>query len=63
MNYTIKFYKEFLAQFIKQLQLQQVSIVGSSLGGHVAAEVAINHPDSVRRLVLISAARRAPALF
>lgn len=63
INYTIKFYKGFVVQFLKLLQLDQVSIVGSSLGGHIAAEVAINHPSLVRRLVLISPAGALPRSF
>lgn len=63
MDYTIKFYREFVVQFLKQLQLEQVSIVGSSLGGHVAAEVAISHHDLVKRLVLTSPAGALPRSF
>jgi pimeloyl-ACP methyl ester carboxylesterase len=63
INYTIKFYREFVVQFLKQLQLDQISIVGSSLGGHVAVEVAINYPSLVRRLVLISPAGALPRSF
>lgn len=63
MNYTIKFYREFLIQFLKQLQLEQVSIVGSSLGGQVAAEVAISRPSLVKKLVLISPAGALPRSF
>jgi 2-hydroxy-6-oxonona-2,4-dienedioate hydrolase len=63
MNYTIRFYREFIVQFIKQLQLGQVSIVGSSLGGQVAAEVAITRPSIVKKLVLISPAGALPRSF
>lgn len=63
MSYTIKFYREFVAQFLKLLQLEQVSIVGSSLGGHVAAEVAINNPELVKRLVMISPPGALPRSF
>ena len=63
MNYTIRFYREFVAQFLKLLQLEEASIVGSSLGGHVAAEVAISHPYLVRRLVLISPPGALPRSF
>jgi pimeloyl-ACP methyl ester carboxylesterase len=63
MDYTIKFYREFIVQFLKQLQLGQVSIVGSSLGGHVAAEVAIRHPDLVKKLILTSPAGALPRSF
>lgn len=63
MNYSIKFYRGFVVRFLKQLQLEQVSMVGSSLGGHIAAEVAINHPSLVKKLVLISPAGALPRSF
>jgi 2-hydroxy-6-oxonona-2,4-dienedioate hydrolase len=64
MNYTIRFYRDFVVQFLKQLlRLEQVSIVGSSLGGHIAAEVVINHPSLVKKLVLISPAGALPRSF
>ncbi len=62
MNYTIKFYRDFLASFIEQLQLR-ATLVGSSLGGQIAAELAIARPDLVQRLVLISPAGALPASF
>ena len=63
MNYTIRFYTKFVVQFLKQLRLKQVSIVGSSLGGQVAAEVAISRPALVKKLVLISPAGALPPTF
>jgi 2-hydroxy-6-oxonona-2,4-dienedioate hydrolase len=63
MNYTIRFYSEFVVQFLRLLRLDQASIVGSSLGGHIAAEVAINYPSLVKRLVLISPAGALPRSF
>ena len=63
MNYTIKFYREFVVRFLKRLQLGQVSIVGSSLGGQVAAEVAINRHSLMKKLVLISPAGALPHSF
>ena len=63
MSYTIRFYKEFVTRFVKQLQLEHLSLVGSSLGGHIAAEVAINHPELLGRLVLISPAGALPLSF
>jgi pimeloyl-ACP methyl ester carboxylesterase len=63
VDYTIRFYREFIVRFLKQLRLGQASMVGSSLGGHVAAEVAINRPDLVKKLVLISPAGALPRSF
>jgi len=38
------------------LKLDRVSIIGTSLGGWVAAEFAVAHPERVNRLVLVGAA-------
>jgi pimeloyl-ACP methyl ester carboxylesterase len=62
MNYTVKFYRDFLASFIERLQLR-ATLVGSSLGGQIAAELAIARPDLVQKLVLISPAGALPASF
>lgn len=63
MSYTIKFYKDFAIEFLKLLKLDQVSIVGSSLGGHIAAEIAISRPNLVKRLVMISPPGALPRSF
>lgn len=63
MDYTIKFYVQFVAKFLAKLQLGKTSIVGSSLGGHVAAAIAISHPDLVEKLVLISPPGALPRSF
>jgi len=44
-----------IAELVKHLKLGQVDLMGYSLGGGVAFRAAIQHPDPVRRLVLISA--------
>jgi pimeloyl-ACP methyl ester carboxylesterase len=41
------------------LQLTQFDLVGSCVGGWIAAEVAARHPEKIRKLVLIG----APGLF
>ena len=38
--------------FIRALGHEQVDLLGFSLGGGVAQEVALEHPDLVRRLIL-----------
>jgi pimeloyl-ACP methyl ester carboxylesterase len=43
-----------MAAIVKQLGYRQVDALGYSLGGYVALRLAIQHPDAVRRLVLLS---------
>lgn len=64
INYTINFYTIFIAKFIKSLKIDSsLSIVGCSLGGHIAAEIAINYPTLASKLVLISPAGALPYSF
>jgi pimeloyl-ACP methyl ester carboxylesterase len=43
-----------VAALIGYLRLEQADVMGFSLGGGVALRTAIQHPDSVRKLVLVS---------
>lgn len=64
INYTINFYTIFIAKFIRSLKIgSSLSIVGCSLGGHIAAEIAINYPNLSSKLVLISPAGALPYSF
>jgi pimeloyl-ACP methyl ester carboxylesterase len=67
---TIPWYGRCVEAFCERLDLGQVAVVGNSMGGFVAAEVAIQFPQRVSRLVLVSAAgisstnvRRRPILL
>ena len=53
INYSIRFYYNFVARFIESLKVAPVAVCGSSLGGHVAAELGIHRPDLVSRLMLV----------
>lgn len=44
-----------LEEFLKELGLQKVILVGPSMGGRIALEFTINHPDLVSAMVLIGA--------
>ncbi len=50
VDYLVDQYKAFLDQFV---QTPPYHIVASSLGGKVAIELAVRHPDLVSKLVLI----------
>jgi pimeloyl-ACP methyl ester carboxylesterase len=45
---------EDIAALLDHLEIQKADVVGHSFGGAVAIRVAIQHPDKLRRLVVIS---------
>ncbi len=49
-------YGRFLRDFCERLGLETCPLIGSSMGGFIGTELAINEPDRVERLVLVSAA-------
>jgi pimeloyl-ACP methyl ester carboxylesterase len=52
---SISGYGRTLDALCEQLDLGEAIFVGNSMGGYVGAEVAIQHPSRVARLVLVSA--------
>ena len=42
----------YIEKFVAQKSLQDLTLLGNSLGGHLAILYTFNHPDRVRRLVL-----------
>ena len=53
---TIPGYGRFLDGLCDQLGIDAAAVVGNSMGGYVAAELAISSPQRVERLMLVSAA-------
>jgi pimeloyl-ACP methyl ester carboxylesterase len=53
---TIGYYGRVVAELCRRLDLPPVVMVGNSMGGYVSAEVAIQAPEIVERLLLVSAA-------
>jgi pimeloyl-ACP methyl ester carboxylesterase len=53
---TISNYGKTVDALIEQLGLDRVDVVGNSMGGFIASEVAIQFPHRVEHLVLVSAA-------
>jgi pimeloyl-ACP methyl ester carboxylesterase len=53
---TIPGYARCVNALCEELGLDKVDLVGNSMGGYIAAEVAIQFPERVDRLVLVSAA-------
>lgn len=55
-KYGINFYSGCVYDFIQQLSLKDVVLVGHSMGGQIALNLAINQPDSSIKLVLCAPA-------
>jgi pimeloyl-ACP methyl ester carboxylesterase len=53
---SITRYGRYVNSLADALGLGEVELVGNSMGGYIAAEVAIQFPERVKRLVLVSAA-------
>lgn len=51
-NYSIKFYTNIISNFIDALGYNQVILCGHSMGGHIAIQTALNHPQKVKSLLL-----------
>jgi len=56
INYRVATFVDFLAEFMRKLEIPKASLVGNSLGGWVTASFAAAHPEQVDRLVLADAA-------
>jgi pimeloyl-ACP methyl ester carboxylesterase len=54
--YTMSFYAATLARLIDELQLQNVTLVGHSMGGQIAMTLALRRPEQVQGLVLVAPA-------
>jgi pimeloyl-ACP methyl ester carboxylesterase len=53
---SISGYADAIDELMGELGLEEARIVGNSMGGFIGAELAINHPQRVERLVLVAAA-------
>lgn len=65
-GYSTAEYTKLTLALLDSLHISSAAIVGHSMGGEIAAEVALAHPDRVRGLVLIDAAgygMRIPGLL
>lgn len=60
INYRIGTYVDFLDKFLSELKVERASLVGNSMGGWIAANYTLAHPEKVERLVLVDAAGFAP---
>ena len=61
MRYTVGNFADYLHGFMEAVKIPKASLVGNSLGGWVALDFTIRHPDMVEKLVLVDAAGLHPA--
>ena len=52
MDYTIKLFADDTMGLMEALNIKKAHVLGVSMGGYIAQELAINYPDKVRSLVL-----------
>lgn len=55
-DYSIAAYSDFLEQFVAEQRLDTFYLAGNSLGGLIAWQYAADHPERVRKLILLDAA-------
>lgn len=54
IHYTMDFFVNFVNKFTNRLKMNNLSLVGASLGGHIAVETTLRHENIVEKLVLVS---------
>lgn len=52
IDYSIRLFADDTAELMKSLDIAKAHVLGVSMGGYVAQELAINYPEMVRSLVL-----------
>jgi len=54
IDYTIEFFEKFLSEFMETVGVTRATIIGSSVGGQIATECAINQNKSIKKLVVVA---------
>jgi pimeloyl-ACP methyl ester carboxylesterase len=60
-DYETQHYVKHLHDFMDAVNVQRASMIGLSLGARVASKFAIDHPDRINKLILLSATAYFPA--
>jgi len=56
LDYSPEMFVDFLGKFFDALEIKRPILIGSSLGGQIAAEYTVSNPTSIEKLVLVSPA-------
>ena len=54
VRYTIPYFARFIQRYLEDRRIRSAAVVGASLGGRIALEVALQSPALVRKLVLVN---------
>jgi len=54
VDYTTDFFSTFLGKFFDALGIKRPNVIGSSLGGQIAALYASANPNNIKKLILVS---------
>ncbi|MDA0756442.1 MAG: alpha/beta hydrolase [Crenarchaeota archaeon] len=54
VDYTTDYLSKFIRKFLKKLNIDSVSIIGSSLGGQIGVEFTHKNNSMVKKLILVS---------
>jgi pimeloyl-ACP methyl ester carboxylesterase len=54
-RYGVAYFTRFIERYMEDRGLSSAAVVGASLGGRIALELALKHPKRVRKLVLVNA--------
>jgi pimeloyl-ACP methyl ester carboxylesterase len=61
MNYTIDQFRNIIMSFLDEIAIkEQTNVIGHSLGGYIASEIAIQNQNNVEQLVLIDSSGLLP---
>ena len=53
-SYDAPFFARAVVELLDELELDRAHLIGNSLGGRIALEVALAHPDRVQRIALLA---------
>ncbi|MCJ7772464.1 MAG: alpha/beta hydrolase, partial [Desulfobacterales bacterium] len=52
IDYSIRLFADDTAQLMDVLNIKSAHVIGISMGGYIAQELAINYPDRIKNLIL-----------